>query len=224
MVSGALAALRGRRWYPAGAVLRVLARGGARVGFWVAALVGAWCLYRGIVTQIHRLALELSHGLDFRDPVCSTGYCDYTMFWLAGCLARHGAATVLYDPVRYTAAAARILPYHAGYWPFVYPPTVLPFFVVLSGFPLVAGYYGFCIAGTAASMWLLWKAGCFAALCCSRVLSPCRATRAAPARLWPCFASSRNMHCWCRWPCWRRDHGQRHLWAAASWPRCFACP
>jgi hypothetical protein len=159
MVSSALAALRGWRWSETGGVFLALARGCAWAAFWVAGLIGAWCLYRGIVTQIHRLALELSHGLGFSDPVCSTGYCDYTMFWLAGFLARHGEAALLYDPVRYTAAAARVLPYHAGYWPFVYPPTILPFFAVLSGFPLVAGYYGFCIAGTVASLWLLSKAG-----------------------------------------------------------------
>jgi hypothetical protein len=41
----------------------------------------------------------------------------------------------------------------------VYPPTVLPLAVALSWVPLVAGYYGFCVAVTGLSFWLLRRAG-----------------------------------------------------------------
>ena len=81
------------------------------------------------------------------------------MFWLAGFLVRHGGSGVLYAPLRYAAAAAEVLPYKAGYWPFVYPPVILPLAVALSFVPLVAGYYGFCVAVTGLGFWLLRQAG-----------------------------------------------------------------
>ncbi len=65
----------------------------------------------GVVDQGRRLALVLHQGLGFADPACTTGYCDYGMFWVAGFLLRHGGGGALYVPMRYAAEAASVLPY-----------------------------------------------------------------------------------------------------------------
>ncbi len=134
-------------------------RAAPHVALAVAAALGAWLFGVGVADQGRRLYLELTQGLGFTDPACTTGYCDYAMFWLAGFLVRHGAAGVLYEPARYAAAAAAILPYKTGYWPFVYPPTMLLPARVISWMPLVAGYYAFCLAATGAAVLLLRRAG-----------------------------------------------------------------
>jgi hypothetical protein len=97
----------------------------------------------GVKAQVLRLVMYARHGLGFADPYCTTGYCDYGMFWLGGVLARHGEAGLLYDHTRYAALAAQILPYKTGWWPFVYPPTVLVPAWGVSVLPLVPGYYLF---------------------------------------------------------------------------------
>jgi alpha-1,2-mannosyltransferase len=96
------------------------------------------------------------------------------MFWLAGFLTRHGGA--LYDHARYATAAAAILPYKTGYWPFVYPPTFLFPAMVISLAPLAAGYYVFCLLTTGLSIFLLRRAG-IARLCIFAGL-------AGPAAMW----------------------------------------
>ena len=121
--------------------------------------LGLWLFGLGLVFQWRRLALELSQGLGFADPACTTGYCDYSMFWLAGFLLRHGGGGLLYDHSAYAAAAARVLPYASGWWPFVYPPTMLLPAVAISAMPLVAGYYGFCVLSLGVSIFLLRRAG-----------------------------------------------------------------
>ncbi len=112
----------------------------------------------GLLAQVLRLMMELHHGLGFADPECTTGYCDYSMFWLADYFVRHGNAGLLYDHARYASAAASVLPYKSGWWPFVYPPTLLPLAAAISLAPLAAGYYGFCLALTGLSVWLLRRA------------------------------------------------------------------
>jgi hypothetical protein len=121
--------------------------------------LGAWLFGRGVQAQWHRVMLERAQGLGFADPACTTGYCDYTMFWVAGFLVRHHQAAVIYDHARFAAAAARVLPYRSGFWPFVYPPPFLPLAAAISAAPLVAGYYGFSVLCAVSSVWLLRRAG-----------------------------------------------------------------
>jgi hypothetical protein len=109
--------------------------------------------------QWHRLALLRAYGLGFADPSCTTGFCDYPMFWLAGWFARHGEAATLYDPVRYAVAAARVYPDKSGYLPFLYPPTMLPIVIAMSHLPLVAGYFAFVAFSVLAAAALLRRAG-----------------------------------------------------------------
>jgi hypothetical protein len=105
-----------------------------------ALLTGAALFVLGVKAQMLRLWLYMRHGLSFADPYCTTGYCDYGMFWLAGFLLRHGQAASLYGP-HYAALAANILPYKTGWWPFVYPPTILLPAYGMALLPLAAGYY-----------------------------------------------------------------------------------
>jgi len=139
--------------------LHLLSRRIAHCFLAVPAALGAWLFALGSVDQARRLALYLHHGLSFTDPACTTSYCDYTMFWLAGYLVRHGQAGLLYNHAAYAAAAAKILPYQTGWWPFVYPPTVLLPAVAISLAPLAVGYYGFCAFATGLSIFLLRRAG-----------------------------------------------------------------
>ncbi len=112
----------------------------AQAALVVAGLAGAILFVLGVKAQWVRLALYAGHGLGFADPYCTTGYCDYGMFWLAGVLLRHGQAALLYGP-HYAALAGQILPYKTGWWPFVYPPVVLLPAWGFSLLPLAAGYY-----------------------------------------------------------------------------------
>jgi len=116
-------------------------------------------IHESVLGQIDLIDLLRQHGLMFGRPACTTGYCDYTMFWLAGLLTRHGQAALLYDHARYTAAAAAVLPYASGYWPFVYPPVILLPATVISFAPLIAGYYGIGALFLALSVWLLRRSG-----------------------------------------------------------------
>jgi len=112
----------------------------AQAALAAAGVVGLALFTLGVKAQLVRFCLYARHGLGFADPYCSTGYCDYGMFWLAGFLLRHGQAAALYGP-RYAMLAAQILPYRTGWWPFIYPPVILlPAFGVAL-LPLVAGYY-----------------------------------------------------------------------------------
>jgi hypothetical protein len=81
------------------------------------------------------------------------------MFWLAGVFARHGLAAQLYDHTRYAALAAQLLPYKTGWWPFVYPPTILPPAWIISALPLATGYYLVSLTNTLAAVALLRRAG-----------------------------------------------------------------
>ena len=122
-------------------VSRHLSRFCARTALAAAGLAGAALFILGVKAQMLRFWLFTRHGLGFADPSCTTGYCDYGMFWLAGFLVRHGQAGALYEPARYAALAAQTLPYKTGWWPFVYPPTMLLPAWGISALPFVAGYY-----------------------------------------------------------------------------------
>lgn len=125
----------------------------------LALLAGGGLFLLGLWAQGVRLSLLLRHGLGFADPFCTTGYCDYGMFWLAGTFAQHGQAALLYDHACYAALAAQLLPYKTGWWPFVYPPTILLPAWVISTLPLAAGYYLVSAALLLASISLLRRAG-----------------------------------------------------------------
>jgi hypothetical protein len=77
------------------------------------------------------------------------------MFWLAGFLLRHGQAAALYEPGRYAMLAAQTLPYKTGWWPFVYPPTILLPAWGVGLLPFAAGYYLISALFTLCAVWLL---------------------------------------------------------------------
>jgi alpha-1,2-mannosyltransferase len=134
------------------AVSRIL----ARLTLACAGLVGVVLFALGVKAQVLRAWLYWRHGLGFADPYCTTGYCDYGMFWVAGVLLRHGQGASLYGP-HYAALAG--LPYKTGWWPFVYPPSVFAPAYVVALLPLVAGYYVVSAGVVAASVRLLRAAG-----------------------------------------------------------------
>jgi alpha-1,2-mannosyltransferase len=124
-----------------------------------AALVAGMALFAlGVKAQLVRFGLYARYGLGFADPYCTTGYCDYGMFWLAGFLLRHGQAAALYGP-HYAALAAQILPYKTGWWPFVYPPTILLPAYGVALLPLAASYYFASAVMVFAAVRLLRAAG-----------------------------------------------------------------
>ncbi|MDR3505308.1 MAG: glycosyltransferase family 87 protein [Acidocella sp.] len=125
----------------------------------LALLAGGALFLLGLWAQGLRLWLYLRHGLGFADPFCTTGYCDYSMFWLAGTFAQHGQAPLLYDHARYAALAAQLLPYKTGWWPFVYPPPILLPASIIAALPLAAGYYLVSLLLLLASIALLRRAG-----------------------------------------------------------------
>jgi hypothetical protein len=102
-----------------------------------------------------RLHLYLAQGAGFRDPACDFAYCDYSLFWLAGRLARQGATATLYHGPAFFAFAARTIPHHIVHLPFLYPPTVLLPASLMSLPGLAAGYYGFSLLVLGVSLWLL---------------------------------------------------------------------
>jgi hypothetical protein len=123
-----------------------------------ALLTGAALFVLGVKAQILRLWLYARHGLGFADPYCTTGYCDYGMFWLAGFLLRQRQVASLYGP-HYAMLAAQILPYKTGWWPFVYPPTILLLSYGMALLPFAAGYYIVSAVMVTASVLLLRAAG-----------------------------------------------------------------
>ncbi|MDD2705552.1 MAG: glycosyltransferase family 87 protein [Acidocella sp.] len=130
----------------------------ARIATLIPVLLGLALFALGVKAQLLRLALFLHQGLGFTDPYCTTGYCDYSMFWLAGIFAHHGQGALLYDHTRYAALASHILPYQSGWWPFVYPPTILLPAALIASLPLAAGYYALSALTLAASALLLRRA------------------------------------------------------------------
>jgi len=153
----------------------------------LAIALGLWLCGLNLLDQIRRLAFYLAQGLGFADPACTMGYCDYTMFWVAGALARHGGGALLYDHAAYAAAAGEILPYKSGYWPFVYPPVMLLPAAAVSVLPLAAGYYISSAVLLGLSVWLLRRAGiawwCIAAGVCG------------PAAMWNLYLGQFGLFC-----------------------------
>jgi alpha-1,2-mannosyltransferase len=129
----------------------------ARIILVLALAAGLGLFVLGVKAQLVRAVLYARHGLGFADPDCTTGYCDYGMFWLAGFLVHHGQGAALYGP-DYARLAGQILPYKTGWWPFVYPPSVLLPAWVMARLPLVQGYYLFSALVVLASARLLQAA------------------------------------------------------------------
>jgi hypothetical protein len=152
-----------------------------------AVFLAARLIHEGVMGQLDRLGLVRRHGLVIGGPACTTGYCDETMFWLAGFLVRHGRAALLYDHAAYTSAAAAVLPYARGYWPFVYPPVLLLPAAAISLLPLVAGYYVVSAALVAVSVLLL--RGCGIAWWCIGV------GLLSPAVLWNVYLGQLGLVC-----------------------------
>lgn len=128
----------------------------ARVILAAALLAGVGLFVLGVKAQLLRAWLYARQGLGFADPYCTTGYCDYGMFWVAGVLLRHGQGAALYGP-HYAMLAG--LPYKTGWWPFVYPPSVFAPAYVVAALPLAAGYYVVSAGMVAASVRFLRAAG-----------------------------------------------------------------
>jgi len=153
----------------------------------LAGLLSLRLLRAGLVGQVHRLALYRAHGVTFADPACTTGYCDHAMFWVAGHLVRAQQSAVLYDLPAYLVAAAKWLPDQIRFWPFIYPPFVLPYAVLVSHLPLAAGYYAAATVLTGCAVALLRKAGlpwwCIALGCLS------------PMALWDLYLGQLGLFC-----------------------------
>jgi hypothetical protein len=149
--------------------------------------LGFYLFGAGISLQAWRLILFLKQGLGFTDGACSTGYCDYSMFWLAGVFSHHGQAALLYDHAKYTTLASQILPYKFGWNPFVYPPTVLLPAMLIAILPLVVGYYIFS-AITLASAVLLFRRAQIPGWCIALGL-------ASPAAMWNLYLGQFGLLC-----------------------------
>jgi hypothetical protein len=153
----------------------------------LAGLLSLRLLRAGLVGQVHRLALYRAQGITFADPACTTGYCDHAMFWVAGHLVRAQQTATLYDLPAYLVAAAKLLPDQIRFWPFIYPPFVLPYAVLVSHLPLAAGYYVAAAVLTACALALLRGAGlpwwCIAVGCLS------------PMALWDLYLGQLGLVC-----------------------------
>jgi hypothetical protein len=117
----------------------------------------------------------LRQGLAMRDSGCATPFCDFSLFWLDGRLARTGAIQALYDFPRYYAFTSQIITHQAQPMPFIYPPLSLPVMVLASLPPLATGYYLFVALSVVAAVLLLRWAGIFWACITIGLLSPAAA-------------------------------------------------
>ncbi len=134
-----------------------------------------------------RLNLYLAQGVGFKDPACDFAYCDYSLFWLAGLLARHGAAGTLYHSPAFFAFAARTIPNHDVHLPFLYPPPVLLPAAAMSLPGLAVGYYGFSVVILGVSVWLLR---------CARLSWGCIAVGLlGPAAMWSLYLGQFGLLC-----------------------------
>ncbi len=118
----------------------------------LAGAAGLWFLAVNLSDQLTRL-----RGAP--DPACTAGYCDFGMFWVAGRLAQTGHAAWAYDFSRYAQAAAGLLPGQSGFWPFVYPPFMLPFARLAALRGLAPDYLLWATVMTVTSACLLCRAG-----------------------------------------------------------------
>lgn len=104
-------------------------------------------------------AQQIARWQGSTDAACGMDYCDHALFWLAGQLSRAGDFTTLYQPARFIAYAARVMPGQLHYLPFVYPPPMLLPAAIISWSGLAASYYAAITGLTGLALWLLIRAG-----------------------------------------------------------------
>jgi hypothetical protein len=131
--------------------------------FWLILIIlvgvkGAIIVGREFMAQAHRLAQAMGLGPAVHWPGCPNLFCDYSVFWLAGRLAAQSGAGAVYQPARFFAGAAQMLPDEAHYLPFMYPPQMLPLVTLMSLPPMAISYYAFEILSVTAAVFLLRKA------------------------------------------------------------------
>ena len=123
------------------------------------AVAGALLFAIGILDQWRRFRLYHAEGTGFHDLGCGASFCDSSVFWLAGRLARQGGTGTVYHGAAFALYGAATLPGHADHWPFVYPPVTLLPAAVMSLVPLGAAYAGFTGLTIAAAVLVLRRAG-----------------------------------------------------------------
>ncbi len=124
----------------------------------LAGVQGATIVWREFMAQAHRLGQAVGLGPAVHWPGCPNLFCDYSVFWLAGRLAAQSGAASVYQPARFFAGAALILPHEIHNLPFMYPPPTLPLVVLMSLPPIAISYYAFEILSLTVSVLLLRQA------------------------------------------------------------------
>jgi hypothetical protein len=122
------------------------------------ALKGVAVQRYGLIEQILRFRAYAKDGAGMLDPRCSTPFCDYSLFWLTGRLARVDAMATLYHPAAFFAFTSKILTHQTEIMPILYPPVMLPVMVIASLPKLAVGYCGFVVASFLLAVFALRRA------------------------------------------------------------------
>ena len=93
------------------------------------------------------------------DPPCQTPECDFTAFWPAGLLARHGAFTQIYDPARFHAFQQHLFNLQLGVEAFFYPPPMLLPSALAAYLPFEPSFFAWSAALLLSAILLLRWAG-----------------------------------------------------------------
>jgi hypothetical protein len=109
------------------------------------ALKGVAVQRYGLIEQMLRFRAYAKNGAGMLDPRCSTPFCDYSLFWLTGRLARADAMAILYHPAAFFAFTSKILTQQTEVMPILYPPVMLPIMVLTSLPTLAVGYCVFVL-------------------------------------------------------------------------------
>ncbi len=80
---------------------------------------------------------------------------DFAVFWAAGTALRHHIAIDLYDRIQFSNWGRML--FHSPLPPLLYPPAILPLFIVFSWLPLPTSYDVFNLASLTISFFLLWR-------------------------------------------------------------------
>jgi hypothetical protein len=122
-------------------------------------LAGLRLLALGLMDQWLRYNDWLAAGLGFKDRACAISFCDYSVFWAAGRLARDGATTAIYDRDQFFHALGQVVSLHTTSLPFQYPPITLIPVALITMTGLAAGYYLYFAVSLGLTVLLLWRAG-----------------------------------------------------------------
>ncbi len=123
------------------------------------AVAGLLLFALGLLDQWRRFRLYHAQGIGFHDPGCGASFCDSSVFWLAGRLARHGGVGTLYHGAAFAVYGAATLSGHVDHLPFVYPPVMLLPAAVMSLAPVGLSYAGFTALTVAIAVLVLRRAG-----------------------------------------------------------------